>query len=80
MNPSFLISLGFASLSAGLAGLLIFATRRAGYRLREFSPVRDRWVLIAVAAAGITLSVTAALALSGALADLDARPPLAGGD
>ena len=53
----------------------MFASRRAGYRLREHSTERDRWMLITVLISGIALTVPAALAMSGALSNLDARPP-----
>ncbi|OZC03768.1 hypothetical protein [Rubricoccus marinus] len=77
MNFSTLVPAGFVALSAVMAWLFIYATRRVGYRLRERPAVRDRWVLIATGIVGILLSTTAALALSGALSDLNARPPLA---
>ena len=60
-----------AALALGMAAVFVAALALAG-------PDRRRWALVGLAVAAGYLGVSGALAASGALADLDARPPAAG--
>ena len=67
------VSAGFVGLALLMAAGFVLAVR---YAPGETAGGRGRWTLAAVAVAAVYLGVPAALALTGALADLDARPPL----
>ena len=60
-----------AALALDMAAVLVAALALAG-------PGRRRWAFVGLAVAAGYLGVSGALAASGALADLDARPPPAG--
>ena len=62
------IAAGFAGLSLAMAALLVAGAARPRGR-------RGRWALAAVAVAAVAMGASGALAASGALSDLDARPP-----
>lgn len=72
------LALGFVALTLAMAGLFVYGAWGAGVVLGEARDVRRRWTLVALAFTVGVLGVSAVLAGSGVLADLDARPPLAG--
>ena len=71
------LAVGFALLSLAMASVFVYAAWGAGLMLAEERPERQRWTWVAIGYASAVLGVSAALAASGALADLDARPPAA---
>ena len=67
-----------AALAGVMAVLFVLGVRDAGRVLGERPESRRRWTVWGALIAAAYLGVSAALALSGALADLDARPPPVG--
>ncbi|WP_412063672.1 hypothetical protein [Rubrivirga sp. IMCC45206] len=68
------LSFGMVALALAMAGVFVFAAWCPEGTPRE----RTRWALVALAVAAVYLGGSAALAASGALSDVDARPPAAG--
>lgn len=69
------LALGFAALTLVMAGLFVYAAWCTGIRLADERSERQKWTRLALAFAAGVLGVSAVLAASGALDNLDARPP-----
>lgn len=71
------LAAGFVLLTLVMAGVFVYAAWCAGIVLAEERSERQKWTRIALAYAVAVLGISALLAASGVLADLDARPPRA---